>query len=63
MKVTDIRVHREPVAAPSAFDVPCSWERHDDPDGGECVAILFSGGGRVLVHTNKPLLFVEPDRH
>ena len=48
---------------PAFFDQPSAWHRHDDPDGGECIEIRFQNGGRVLVHTNKPLLFIEPERH
>ena len=48
---------------PSFFDHPSAWNRHDDPDGGECIEIQFAAGGRVLIHTSKPLLFIEPERH
>ena len=49
--------------APSFFDRPSKLERNDDPDGGECVTIRYEAGGVVLIHTNKPLLWIEPERH
>ena len=49
--------------APSFFDRPSKLERNDDPDGGECVAVRYEAGGVVLIHTNKPLLWIEPERH
>ena len=48
---------------PNFFRTLESWERHDDPDGGEWIELLFVEGGRVCIHTNKPLLWIEPERH
>ena len=62
-KHDDVVVIKGDELKPDFFDAPVDWNRWTDPDGGECVSIMFAAGGRVLIHTNKPLLWVEPERH
>jgi hypothetical protein len=48
---------------PRLFATLERWYRVDDPDGGEIIVLEFAEGGRVNVLTDKPLLFIEPERH
>lgn len=48
---------------PAFFRTLTRWMRVDDPDGGEIIVLEFAEGGRVNVLTDKPLLFIEPERH
>jgi hypothetical protein len=48
---------------PAFFRTLTAWHRHDDPDGGEIIEVQFAEGGRVNVLTDKPLIFIEPERH
>jgi hypothetical protein len=48
---------------PAFFRTLENWMRVDDPDGGEIIVLEFAEGGRVNVLTDKPLLFIEPERH
>lgn len=50
-------------SSPEFFRTLESWMRVDDPDGGEIIVLKFAEGGTVNVLTDKPLLFIEPERH
>lgn len=63
MNDRDIHVHRGDTLSDGFFDHPEAWARHADPEGGESVEIRFRSGGIVVIHTVKPLLWIEPERH
>lgn len=54
---------REQESNPEFFRTLTNWVRVEDPDGGEIIVLEFAEGGRVNVLTDKPLLWIEPERH
>lgn len=58
-----VAITRGDQSDPSFFRTLEKWLRVDDPDGGEIIVIQFAEGGTVNVLTEKPLLFIEPERH
>ncbi len=48
---------------PAFFVTPEKWQRVDDPDGGEIIVLSFAEGGHVNVFTDRPLVWIEPERH
>lgn len=64
-KTSDISVYTGAELNRRFFEgTPESVSRLDDPSGhGEWVNISFMGGGQVSVFTEKPIVFIEPERH
>ncbi len=69
-RVDDSQYPSNPVATaasnesdPAFFRTLERWMRVDDPDGGEIIVLEFAEGGRINVLTDKPLLFIEPERY
>lgn len=61
----DIHVHQGESLNHQFFDGAVETvSRFDDPGGvGEWVNIRFVNGGQMSVYTERPIVFVEPERH